>query len=251
MSPRLSIIVPAFNEQRTIGQVLRRLAAIDLPIPFEVIVVDDGSTDGSLRIAQSEMAQLPQLRVVQMPQNGGKGAAIRHGAALATGDILVIQDADLEVDPGEYAHMLVPILDGRTRVVFGSRFLGRPWTWSLGYVANRVMTELSNVLFGGGLTDIQTAYKMIDVAVFRSLVLTARRFEIEPELTSKLLRAGHDIHEVPIAYTPRSRAEGKKIGWRDGVAAIRMQLRCRLLPHHAIVRAQPPSTPADSIESAQ
>ncbi len=241
--PRLSIIVPAFNEQRTIGQVLRRLATLELPIEFEVIVVDDGSTDESLRIAQAELPRVPQLRVVQMPKNGGKGAAIRHGASLATGDILVIQDADLEVDPGEYAHMLVPILEGRTRVVFGSRFLGRPWSWGLFHIANRVMTAHSNLLFGGRLTDIQTAYKMIEVDVFRSLVLTARRFEIEPELTCKLLRAGHHIHEVPIAYTPRSRSDGKKIGWRDGVAAIRMQLRCRFLPLRAIVR---PTIESDS-----
>lgn len=243
--PLLSIIVPAFNEHRTIGQVLRRIAEIDLPIAREVIVVDDGSTDETLRVAQSEADRFPFIRVVQMPRNGGKGAAIRHGASLAAGDILVIQDADLEVDPGEYVQMLVPMLRDGADVVYGSRFLGRPWRWELGYLANRFLTGLTNVLFFGGLTDMETSHKMMRTHVFRTLVLTGDRFEIEPEITSKILRSGHRIREVPIAYEPRTHAEGKKIGWRDGVVAVRTLMKCRVMSRDRIVRgAHRPAPPA-------
>lgn len=237
MSDRLlSIIVPAYNEHRTIGQVLRRIAELQLPIEREVIVVDDGSTDATLRVAQEEADRFPFIRVVQMERNGGKGAAIRHGATLAKGDILVIQDADLEVDPGEYVQMLVPMLEAGADVVYGSRFLGRPWRWQLGYLANRFLTGMTNVLFGGRLTDMETSHKMMRTAVFRKLVLSGDRFEIEPEITAKILRAGHRIQEVAIAYEPRTHAEGKKIGWRDGVVAVRTLVKCRLAPRHEILR---------------
>lgn len=234
--PLLSIIVPAFNEHRTIGQVLQRIAELDLPVAREVIVVDDGSTDETLRAAQTEADRHDFIRVVRMARNGGKGAAIRHGATLASGDILVIQDADNEVDPGEYVQMLVPMLRDGADVVYGSRFLGRPWRWQMGYVANRFLTGMTNVLFGGRLTDMETSHKMMRTDVFRQLVLTGDRFEIEPEITSKILRSGHHIHEVPIAYEPRTHADGKKIGWRDGVVAIRTLARIRLTPRNRIVR---------------
>lgn len=171
-----------------------------------------------------------------MPRNGGKGAAIRHGAALARGDVLVIQDADLEVDPGEYVQMLAAMRRHDVDVVYGSRFLGRPWRMDLGYLANRFLTGVTNVLFGGRLTDMETSHKMIRTEVFRRLVLTGDRFEIEPEITSKILRSGHRIHEVPIAYEPRTHADGKKIGWRDGVVAIRTLLRCRVASRRTIVQ---------------
>ncbi len=242
----LSIIVPAYNEHRTIGQVLRRIAELELPIAREVIVVDDGSTDETLRVAQAEADRYDFIRVVQMERNGGKGAAIRHGATLATGDILVIQDADLEVDPGEYGQMLVPMLEDGAAVVYGSRFLGRPWRWQVGYLANRFLTGMTNGLFGGRLTDMETSHKMMRTDVFRQLVLTGDRFEIEPEITSKILRSGHRIREVPIAYEPRTHADGKKIGWRDGVVAVRTLLRIRFTARDRIVRAPRPPSPRAS-----
>jgi glycosyltransferase involved in cell wall biosynthesis len=226
--------------------VLQRIAALDLPIAREVIVVDDGSTDQTLRVAQAEADRHECIRVVQMVRTGGKGAAIRHGASLATGDILVIQDADLEVDPGEYVQMLVPMLAEGADVVYGSRFLGRPWRWQVGYLANRFLTGLTNVLFGGRLTDMETSHKMMRIEVFRQLVLTGDRFEIEPEITSKILRSGHRIREVPIAYEPRTHADGKKIGWRDGVVAVRTLIGIRLTARDRIVRAPRPPSPRAS-----
>ena len=232
---KLAVLVPAYNEARTIGEVLRRIAAVPFPIDFEIIVVDDGSKDATYAEARAVADHLPAIRVFQMARNGGKGAAIRHAAAMATGDILAVQDADLEVNPAELPALLTPILDGRTRVVYGSRFKGRPFQWTIGYLANRGLTALTNLLFMGGLTDMETAHKMMEADIFRRLVLTGRRFEIEPEVTAKLLRAGHTILEIPIEYDPRTREHGKKISWRDGVEAVRMLLRCRFLPMERIV----------------
>jgi glycosyltransferase involved in cell wall biosynthesis len=227
VTPLISIVVPVYNEARTVAAVIQRLVAIDLPAPREILVVNDGSTDGT-RDALDHVAQRPELRIIHAEKNGGKGSAIRIGFGQATGTIVAIQDADLELDPAQLADLVKPILEGRTRVVYGSRFLaGRPDAPWLSIVANEVLTGATNLLFGGRLTDMETCYKVMAADVARSLNLESNRFDIEPEITAKLLRAGHSILELPIRFEPRSRAQGKKIGWRDGVRAIQVLLKYR------------------------
>ena len=227
MSPLISIVVPVYNEERTVADVIQRLMAIDLPAPREVLVVNDGSTDGT-RDVLDRIVQRPELRVIHAEKNGGKGSAIRIGFARATGTIVAIQDADLELDPAQIAELVQPILDGRSRVVYGSRFLaGRPEAPWLSVFANQVLTGITNVLYGARITDMETCYKIMEREVALSLNLESNRFDIEPEITSKLLRAGHSIHELPIRFEPRSRAQGKKIGWRDGFRAIQVLFKYR------------------------
>jgi len=227
LSPLISIVVPVYNEERTVAEVIQRLMAIDLPAPREVLVVNDGSTDGT-RDVLDRIVQRPELRVIHAEKNGGKGSAIRIGFARATGTIVAIQDADLELDPAQIAGLVQPILDGRSRVVYGSRFLaGRPEAPWLSIFANQVLTGITNVLYGARITDMETCYKIMEREVALSLNLESNRFDIEPEITAKLLRAGHSILELPIRFNPRSRAQGKKIGWRDGVRAIEVLLKYR------------------------
>ena len=227
MRELISIVVPVYNEEATVGQVIDRLLAIELPIPREILVVNDGSTDGTRSVLDAIPAH-DSLRVVHAATNGGKGLAIRIGFEQARGTIVAIQDADLELDPAELAALLTPILAGETPVVYGSRFLrgsaGAPW---LTFAANRFLTGLTNVLYGSRLTDMETCYKMMRIELARALQLEASRFDIEPEITAKLLRAGHRIVELPVRFEPRSRAQGKKIGWRDGVKAIAVLLQHR------------------------
>jgi glycosyltransferase involved in cell wall biosynthesis len=174
------------------------------------------------------LAARPELRIIHAEKNGGKGSAIRIGFGRASGTIVAIQDADLELDPAQIAQLVQPILDGRTRVVYGSRFLaGRPAAPWLSIFANQVLTGITNLLYGSRITDMETCYKVMAADVARSLNLEANRFDIEPEITAKLLRAGHAIFELPIRFEPRSRAQGKKIGWRDGVRAIQVLLKYR------------------------
>ena len=228
MTPLISIVVPVYNEARTVADVIERLIAIDLPAPREILVVNDGSTDGTREVLDT-VAPRPELRIIHAEKNGGKGSAIRIGFAEATGTIVAIQDADLELDPAQLAELTQPILDGRTRVVYGSRFLaGRPDAPWLSILANQVLTGTTNVLYGGRLTDMETCYKVMERDIARSLNLESNRFDIEPEITAKLLRAGHSILELPIRFEPRSRAQGKKIGWRDGFRAIQVLLKYRL-----------------------
>jgi hypothetical protein len=224
----LSILVPVYNESRTVRQVVERLFEIPLPVAREIIVINDGSTDGTREVLDG-MAPVPGvLTVVHAQMNGGKGSAIRIGLEKARGTIIAIQDADLELDPMQIADLVQPIVDGNAEVVYGSRFLaGRPAGPWLSIAANRALTGVTNVLFGGSLTDMETCYKLMRMPIARSLKLESNRFDIEPEITAKLLRQGRRIVERPVRFDPRNRASGKKIGWRDGFHAIAVLLKYR------------------------
>jgi glycosyltransferase involved in cell wall biosynthesis len=236
---KLSIIIPVYNEQRTINEVIDRVLAVDLgAIEREVIVANDGSSDETRRVLEERgWSKNPCVRIVENPINLGKGAAVRHGLALATGDVMLVQDADLELNPEEYGKLLAPILAGQSDVVYGSRFLKPPPGLSRrSRFANRALTMLTNVLFGGRLTDMETAYKVFRRDVVRSIRLRAVGFDFEPEVTARLLGAGHRILEVPIGYQPRTADEGKKIGWVDGFDAVYMLLKCRFTPGAGVNR---------------
>jgi len=205
--------------------------AIDLPAPREVIVVNDGSTDGTREVLDTLTNRSTDLTIVHVAHNRGKGHAIRTGFARASGSIVAIQDADLELDPVQLAGLVQPILHGRTEVVYGSRFLsGASAAPFVVRLANGVLTWLTNVLYGGSLTDMETCYKIMRTSVARSLDLSADRFDIEPEITARLLQGGHRILELPVVFSPRSRAAGKKIGWRDGVVAVIVLFKLRWSP---------------------
>jgi glycosyltransferase involved in cell wall biosynthesis len=225
---RLSIIVPVYNEAATVRAVIDRLLTIDLPVPREILVVDDGSTDGTGDVLDRAAAAGLAVTVIRMAQNGGKGTAIRAGLARATGTIVAIQDADLELDPAQLASLVQPIVNGRANVVFGSRFLdGTARAPRMTMAGNRMLTAATNLIYGSAITDMETCYKIMRADIARSLKLTASRFDIEPQITARLLRGGHHIHELPVHFAPRSKAEGKKIKWRDGVRALRVLLQER------------------------
>jgi glycosyltransferase involved in cell wall biosynthesis len=219
----LSIVVPVFNEANTVASVIDRLKSIDLPVLREIVVVNDGSIDGTREVLDGYPGQGDALRILHVEPNAGKGAAIRLGLQHARGTIVAIQDADLELDPAQLAALVTPIVAGETKVVYGSRFLaGRPDAPFLTVFANRTLTALTNLLFRARITDMETCYKIMRTDVARSLELESNRFDIEPEITAKLLLSGHRIRELPVYFKPRQRAEGKKIGWRDGVRALRV-----------------------------
>ncbi len=216
---KLSVIVPAFNERNTIVEIVRRMRAVELPMAREIIVVDDGSNDGTRDVLQ----QLDDstLRVVYHPKNRGKGAAIRTGLEYVTGDLVLIQDADLEYDPDDWPKLLNPVLKGRAVVVYGSRFTGERrnmlfWHW----VANRFLSLVANVLYNSTLSDMETGHKLFDRRIIDQISLRARSFDFEPEVTAKLLKVGIRIYEVPISYAGRTLEEGKKITWQDGAIAL-------------------------------
>jgi glycosyltransferase involved in cell wall biosynthesis len=225
---KLSIVVPVFNEAATILSSLRRVQ--DAPYAKEIIVVDDGSTDGTRDVLAT--ISDPTIRVFFHTRNLGKGAALRTGFAQATGDYLVIQDADLEYDPDDYGILLEPLLKDQADVVYGSRFLSGPkrvlFFWHM--VGNQLLTLLSNMTTNLNLTDMETGYKAFRIEVVRKLDLQSNRFTIEPEITAKVARLRCRIYEVPISYHGRTYEEGKKIGWRDAISAVVAILRYGLLP---------------------
>jgi glycosyltransferase involved in cell wall biosynthesis len=224
-APLLTVIVPCYNERATVAELLRRVRAV--PIDKEIIVIDDVSTDGSRDVVAGLAAEFPEIRHLLQPVNMGKGAAIRRGIEEARGDIVVIQDADLEYDPEEYPKLLQPILDGHADVVFGSRFAGYPRRVMLFWhrLGNTFLTLLSNITTNLDLTDMETCYKVFRREVIQSIRLRSNRFGIEPEITAKVARRGYRIYEVPISYYGRDYWEGKKINWKDGFSALWTILR--------------------------
>lgn len=225
---KLSVVVPVFNEKNTILAILQQIRQVNLP--KEIIVVDDFSTDGTRAILQA-LPPAGDLKLILQPQNFGKGAALRRGFQEVSGEIVVIQDADLEYDPADYHVLIQPILDDKADVVFGSRFLGGPhrvlYFWHS--VGNHVLTTLSNMLSDLNLTDMETCYKVFRADLLRKIMFRENRFGFEPEFTAKVAKARCRIYEVPISYNGRDYSEGKKIGWKDGVAAIYFILKYRLL----------------------
>jgi glycosyltransferase involved in cell wall biosynthesis len=224
--PTLSVIMPVYNEAATLAEVVPRVLSLDLGVDIDLIAVDDGSADGSIEILES----IPdaRLRVLKHDHNRGKGAAIRTGLEAATGDVVVIQDADLEYDPSQWAGLLAPILAGEADVVYGSRFMGEAnGMRRRNRLANQGLSAATRLLFGARITDMETCYKLIRRDLLTGMHLEASRFDIEPEITARLLRRGVTIRELPIAYEARTHEAGKKIGWRDGVAAIRTLLKWR------------------------
>ena len=225
--PRLSLVMPAFNEEATIGVSLERCLA--QPFVLEVIVVDDGSTDKTVPVL--EAIDDPRVRVIQHPNNRGKGAAIRTGITAATGNYVGIQDADLEYDPSDLAKLLVPLDQGLADAVYGSRFMSNDYHRVLYYwhsVGNRLLTTASNMLTNINLTDMETCYKVFRRELIQAIPLEEDRFGFEPEITVKLAKRNVRIYEVGISYAGRTYAEGKKIGWKDGVSAIRCLVKYRL-----------------------
>ena len=216
---KLSVIVPVFDERNTVVEILRRMRAVELPLDLEIVVVDDGSGDGTRDVLR-QLAD-STVRVITHPENRGKGAAIRSGLELVTGDLVLVQDADLEYDPEDWPALLRPLLRGKAQVVYGSRFTGeRRNMLFLHWMGNRFLSLVTNVLYNTTLSDMETCYKLFDRRVLDGIKLHATRFEFEPEITAKILRRGIRIYEVPISYTGREFDEGKKITWRDGFIAL-------------------------------
>jgi glycosyltransferase involved in cell wall biosynthesis len=224
---KLSVVIPVYNEKTTIAEVIHRVQAVDVGMEKEILVVDDGSTDGTRDILE-KLASGP-IKVVLHEKNKGKGCALHTGFSQAEGDIVLVQDADLEYDPRDYPKLLEPILDGRADVVYGSRFLGGPhrvlFFWH--YVGNRLLTACCNMLSNLNMTDMETCYKVFKRELLQKIRLKSERFGFEPEITIKVAKLKCRVYEVPISYSGRDYAEGKKIGWKDGVAAFFHMIRYR------------------------
>jgi glycosyltransferase involved in cell wall biosynthesis len=223
--PLLTVVMPVFNERDTIDEIIRRVLAVQMKI--ELIVVDDVSTDGTSDILVELQKELG-FKLLKQPQNGGKGSALRRGFAAVTGDMMIIQDADLEYSPEEYPLLTNLITSGRADVVFGSRFLGTHRVFLLThYLGNRLLTFMTNVLYNTMLTDMETCYKVMRTDVLRSMELHSNGFGIEPEMTAKIFKQKYRVYEVPISYDGRGYDEGKKITWKDGVVALLVLLKYR------------------------
>src|SRR5688572_33334741 len=224
-SPLLSVVMPVYNERETIDEIVSRVLAI--PMRVELVVVDDCSTDGT-RAHLVELQKQLGFKLLLQPNNQGKGAALRRGFAAVTGDIVAVQDADLEYSPEEFPMLSELIVEGRADVVYGSRFLGRHRVFLFThYLGNRVLTLLTNILYNTMLTDMETCYKVMRTDVLRSMTLESNGFGIEPELTAKIFRRKLRVYEVPISYDGRGRSEERRVGWRDGVVAVWVLLKYR------------------------
>jgi glycosyltransferase involved in cell wall biosynthesis len=248
---RLSVIIAAYNEEHTIAQVVDRVRSV--PLDLEIIAVDDGSSDSTGAVIDRLRTQGRIDVAHHHPRNRGKGAAIRTGISAASGDVIVVQDADLEYDPREFVRLLAPIARGEADAVYGSRFLGGDhrvlYYWHS--VGNKLLTTLSNVFSNLNLTDMETGYKMIRAALLKNLVLTSNRFGIEPEITARLAQARARVWEIGVSYSGRTYSEGKKIGWKDGAAAIWHILRFNLFPptrRSTAAQASPVSAPRSAAE---
>lgn len=242
---KLSVIIPVYNERSTIEAVVRKVQAV--PVEKEIIIVDDGSTDGTADIVRGLAKDVTHVHCSRV--NFGKGAAIRLGLTYVSGDAVIIQDADLELDPFEYLSLLDKLRTGDTDIVYGSRFARRNQRVKLvRRLANWFLTFLTRLLYGSSLTDMETAYKLFRTDVIRRVRLRCTGFEFEPEVTAKLLRLGHRIVEVPITYNPRTAEEGKKIRWTDGVKAVQWLLKCRWLPQKELLAR--PAAPAPAVETS-
>jgi len=228
--PKLSVIVPVYNEVQTLRIIIERLHSV--PLPMEIICVNDCSRDGSAELLDQLKAEALVEVVFHQSVNKGKGAALRKGIEIASGDVIVVQDADLEYDPHEFGRLIGPIMEGKADAVFGSRFAGaeRRVLYFWHSVGNKFLTLLSNMFTNLNLTDMETCYKMVRAPIMKSLVLTSDRFGFEPEVTARLAQAQARIWEIPISYSGRTYEEGKKIGWKDGVAAFFHIVRFNLFP---------------------
>ena len=223
--PLLSVVIPVFNEAATIEEIIPRVLAV--PLRIQLIVVDDCSTDGT-REALNRLQEMYGFTLLLQSRNQGKGAALRRGFAEVRGDLVAVQDADLEYSPEEFPMLIELIREGRADVVYGSRFLGRHRVFLFThYLGNRFLTLVANVLYNTMLSDMETCYKVMRAEVLRSMTLRSNRFGIEPELTAKIFKRGYRVYEMPITYDGRGYEEGKKIGWRDGVVALWVLLRYR------------------------
>ena len=232
---KLSVIIPVYNEEKTIEELLRKVDAVKIPgVEKEVILVDDCSKDGTQGVLKKLESR---YKIIYHEANKGKGSAVRSGLAASTGDVIIIQDADLEYDPNDYGKLLKPIIDGETEVVYGSRFMSPKgklkendhFTYILHSVGNNILTALTNVLYGASLTDMETCYKVFTRKVLEDIQpLKAKRFDLEPELTGKILKKKHKIKEVPVNYYSRDYHEGKKITWKDGIKASYYIIKYRI-----------------------
>ena len=226
---KLSIIIPAYNERNTIQEILRRVRAVDLgDMEKEILVVDDGSTDGTRDILRMQSDSV--TKVILHEKNQGKAAAVRTGMAAAKGDLLVVQDADLEYDPEDYPKLIDPVLKGKAQVVYGSRFTGERRNmlfWH--YLGNRFLSLVTNVLYNTTLSDMETCYKLFTREALEGIEIKTKNFQMEPELTAKILKKGIRIYETPISYAGREMDEGKKISWKDGIPALWTLIKYRFV----------------------